>query len=227
MPIEIHWDGTWGALVESLTALHDWPYIDAAFQSQGSITIKAIGPARWDWPVRPEALAEEHLLLEQLGLGSMDKPRSNPEVTKFVWQCRALSIHMGYALGWIASSLRNAQNKPFGWPCKAVPLRMDLGQSHLKHALCESRRDYEARDRVWQARFGRIVQAQIFSGLGADPAPIAQAYARLPSCLREAFSCEKFATCELHTFSPQCKRIGSVARAIADMQSSLFQSASP
>jgi hypothetical protein len=49
MPIEIHWDGTWGALlVESLTALHDWSCINPAFQSEGSITIKAIEPAWWD-----------------------------------------------------------------------------------------------------------------------------------------------------------------------------------
>jgi hypothetical protein len=66
-----------------------------------------------------------------------------------------LSTPMGFAAGWLASISRFAQIESGGADFHPVPLKLDLGRNHLKHALCLSCREYEALDDQGNAVFAR------------------------------------------------------------------------
>lgn len=114
---------------------------------------------------------------------------------------RWLSISMGYFMGWLAAAIQ--KDSGLGPDFSPVPLQLDLGLSSCKHALCLSRRTYEAMSPRQKAKLAQGPWTVHYHGR-PDP-QIAHSYARFPTVLRQALTCEDYLTCRKSSMCPHCE----------------------
>lgn len=184
MPIEL-WIGQGARWKEEifthLVGLKAWPCLFATSAPSNSLKIlfkddavrvaerAAAGPAEVPKPGSPEAVAIRQILTEG-------------------------ALHLGYAVGWLAQAMGRVYY--WGPDFSPLPVQIDLGAwgNYMRHALCLSRKTYEALDPLDMATAAAGRWNVPFND--RPDRSIASAYAKSPVTLRRLLTCDDYETCD-------------------------------